>query len=487
MQVDLVPIVGGAGVVSFLMIVWYLLRGIKWTTSNRAKLIFLFWRVIGRFTKRWDKSTVAKYCEPLIEEQIQQINKENPEAVYSIAEIKFSKSAPEMSTVEDGQVFIVLRGSDDAGENVLRVAEEYVRLGVMPKGRYITDGAIQEAVRVTFMSRLCSMNQEALRKWRNRHYLPCLEENETVDALGKTGYIDEYGYLMRVFLPQLELVGLRTGIEACIRVVPQTKEWLRFVHSLATKCDSDKQTAFKDVDLILREKDFGVGVVLVAKSFLVSQFGIEPHKGWVKEYLSDDDLSEIFIMGHGAENCYDALRVVGETYTSTKIQEVWGSFYRVKSRGRSNVPVVITRYIKGAVFDKEKKYKFVTDFLSRTRSELPYVDVRWREVGSYLTKHSNKFFGGRIRVGKHEFDKIARVLNRYRISLKKIDEILQNDDLNGRLENLLTMSRAPEKLYPFEQCLYKIHAWAGASDSKIIDEIDHIVFRNHAFHLEEGH
>ncbi len=469
----------------FIPIILAILGYLKWiwNPENRAKSELFVLKGLRRVgIKRFDKSTISAQTAAFMVPRIGELNEENPEMILPVAKIEFSKSLNERTRMKNGELYIRLHDSSEEGKNLVRIAEEYVRRGIMNEGRRITPPPIEKAVDLTIMHRLVSASDDALKVLHEVHIDACRSEEDTLQALEKTSYVDEVGYLTRLFLPELELVAKRIGFAIRPNVIGETREWLDFVYPIAQKCDNKPEVHTRDVDLILKGENYGVGVVLVARASVVAAFGTKPHERWIWEYLDNPEIKDIYILGHGAENCYDTLRVVGSTYLDERISGVGSSFYRTKSRGRENVPVVLVRYAKGDLIDESKKRKTIQRFLRETQKALPRIKARNSDVIAWCRRNVEYTFGPGKYVSKYDCRKITDALSQYKYTTDDLDRILGDQVIDESYQEFLQEQRI-SYLYPHEEILFKIHSAGGANRKKVIQLLKSDVMKNHAIQL----
>jgi hypothetical protein len=411
--------------------------------------------------------------------RIVELNEENPEASLPVAELKFTKKASRPTVVDNEQVYIVLKDSKNKGENLLRIAEEYVNQGVMYGARRLVNEDIRKAVNVVLTYRLIKGVDPALRIWDERHYQPCLSNTSMKDALEKVAHMDQTGgYLTRIFIPELELVARRLGVTINPRITSESREWLDIVHNISLKHHEEPEVFSQDRGpLVLRLPNIAVGFVLIAKSWRIAMYDTKYHEGWAIRHLNDPKINEVFIIGWTEENCYHAIKVLGNTYLRSEISEVWPTLYRIRSRGEENVPLILVRYIKGEGRDDAHVKKVVRAFQKMARKKLKRMFVTREKVTKWFQKTGYQYIGTRRIPHSNECRVIATVMDEGGMTIEVLDHIFEDSMVETRF-NEMVKEKGISHISVKDEVLYRIHVAMGFKDEEIIPRLDPMIFLN---------
>ena len=480
-------------VIEFIVQVYYLvvLLAPVFALSGFLALILGFLRsdrfkvwVLSKLTiasKIFDKPNIGAQCARFMKPRIRELNNENPEATLPLINLKFTKYLPESVKLgpNEDNVIIVLRNSKNKAENLLKIAERYVSKGVMPRGHCIVDKNIEKAVKVTMMHRLLSDIDQSLRLWEEKHYKPCVSIDDLRETLETVYYIDKLGgYLTRLFLPQLELVARRHTIGIDTQIFDESREWLRNVHDMARKHDSDPDVFRKHVGTLdFFQGNIGVSTVLVARSSAIRKSGIERHKRRVILALNSRVISEVYLIGTSQRNCFHTLRLLGETYLDKRIAEVWPTFYRTRSRGEDGVPIVLVRYIKAQAGNDQKKKEVVRRFQKEVRKQLKRVLVTPNRLIDWVKEHGERNFGRAVVISELSAQEISKIMTDEDMTMDALSYIFENEDTQLRYEDMLTDNEI-ESLGPRDEIVFRIYTTLGEQDSDILPHLDPNIFMN---------
>lgn len=467
-------LVFAAPVIGLIMFLSFLAGWILWIVSDKGKLAILSF--LSRVFKRLDKSVIGQQCAVFMKPRIRELSQENPEAALPLLRLAFTKTLEDSVSVDEkNQVIILLKESKNKAENLLRIANAYVTKGVLHGARRIVTSEIKQAVEVTVMHRLLKDVDSALRLWDEHHYQPCISEEQTRVALEKVYYMDRFGYLTRMFLSELELVSRRLGVGVFPEVVLESKEWLSFAHEISQKHDANPVIHNRDVPLVLRLPNIAVGVIMVARSWILAKYGTDAHEARLISYLGDPRISEIYIIGWGEENCYQTINLIGKTYLKSGIAEIYPTLFRAKSRGMENQPVVLARYVKGPLQDEHELREQIRRFMKEGRKELKRVYATVHKLLNWFEKNEEKCLGTRGQIKRHHCDIISRIMHNEDMTMDALDYIFESPDLQDRLERFLGKQNIP-KLHPKDQVLYRIYAALGLDDREIMPRLDPRIF-----------
>lgn len=454
------------GTMSFLALI------VGWIVSPRFRLWLL------SLSKRFDKTRIGEQCAVFMGPRIKSLNEENPEAFMPLVKLEFTKKPFEVAKLDpNDNVIIVLKDANDKAENLLRITERYVSKGVMPRGRRLVDSKTKRAVEVTLMFRLLSNVDEALKLWDREHYQPCLEKPETRETLEVVHYVDRHGgYLTRMFLPQLELIALREGPVIRPVLVEETNAWLSNIYKIALKHHDDPDIYEKEEgELTFIQDNFGVQVVLVARSALVRNSGIKPHKRRVLMALANPSIQFVYIIGMGETNCFHSVRLVGETYLDPRIASIWPAFYRTRSRGKDHSPMVLVRYTKGPLPDVHNKKRRFNSFQKMVRKELKKVRVTSALLDEWIQKNGQLYLGNDSQLSRNDAVAISKTMNDEDMTMDVLPYLFENEECNLRHEEFLR-KRNIDSLSSKDSILYRIHVLLDRDDSEIIPFLDPRIF-----------
>lgn len=412
--------------------------------------------------------------------RIKALNEENSEAIMPLIKLEFTKNPFETAKLDPSDnVIIVLKDAKDKAENLLRIAERYVRKGVMPRGRRLVDTKTEQAVDVALIFRLLSNVDEALNLWDERHYKPCLENSEMRERLEKVHYIDKQGgYLTRMFLPQLELIALREGPIIRPGLVNEAESWLANIYNIALKHHDDPEIYKKELgDLTFIQDNFGVQVVLVAIPARIKEFGLKLHKRRVLMALANPAIDFIYIVGMGEVNCFHSVRLFGETYLDPRITRIWSTFYRTRSRGTDFVPMTLVRYSKGSLPNIEMKKQQFNGFQKQVRKELKKERVTPDRLIAWFSDEGELYLGGKYYLSRNEAAEISKTMNNNDMTMDVLTYLFENEELNLRYEELLN-EYGVSTISAKDKIIFRIHALLGKDNKDIIPYLEPKIFMN---------
>ena len=158
-----------------------------------------------------------------------------------------------------------------------------------------------------------------------------------------------------------------------------------------------------------------------------------------------------------------------------RIAEVWSTFYRTKSRGEEEIPIVVVRYIKGQMGDESKKRKQIRDFLKSARKKLNLLPVTVGRLKKWLEENGESFLGNIQQISSKDYSMIAKIMNREEMTMDILDYIFENEDIQIRYNDFLNNEKLDE-LDSLNHLLYRIYSALQISDEDILPLLDPKLF-----------
>jgi hypothetical protein len=221
------------------------------------------------------KQVIAKDIRSRILKVSKEVTKEVKDIMPYDLKICWVKETNFQSFVEGNQVIVRMNNKHTTKtKNVVYALSQYVENGLMPKARnYIDKSIIKCADLVMTRKLLITCYEEGLNDFDKNYLSPVMHNNADMENdIRNLMKLDEAGLFVRILLKEF--------MEQSQKIYPQmpdpcliaeSSEFVRFLYNVVTKETGDY------TDLIMNREYFKVGVIILFKEEILSNYGYAPY------------------------------------------------------------------------------------------------------------------------------------------------------------------------------------------------------------------
>lgn len=254
-------------------------------------------KVSGRFAwagTSFRKQQVASGIRSKIMRASKDLSKESDEILTYDLKVEWVSESDRDSFVQANQVIVRMSQSNNPQRNMVYAVREFISHGFMPEARRYVDGKILAAADLAVTRKLLLRLPDNVADYFIDNFLiPELAQDEDLRGLlERVIRLDQTGMLVPVMVGEFVRAGRRLyGEPPDPRLVAESKDFLRFLHALATR-EGDM------VDLEFNGTHIKTAIGYAAKGETLTKYGTRRHLQRIFSGL-DRGLRTIYIFGYG--------------------------------------------------------------------------------------------------------------------------------------------------------------------------------------------
>jgi hypothetical protein len=265
--------------VLFLLSVIYLVKNPEKADQwNNIITRLNFWN-----KERRERKLISTSLDYRITAAAKQINKEADGILPFGLRIKWKSPEEATAYVQNNEVIVVLRKSDDLDKNIVDACMAYVPKALIPKARNTIDATLLDSMDLYLTSRILSQgNYSSAYNYFSKNILDELRTNSTAfnSLFEAVGSLDSVGLYTRVLLEEFKRLGDQLyGTLEESQYKAETVDFLKFLARIATRQPGDDTTP-----LFFSGRKIRIGIVLFAKRDTLTISGVE---AYVRRIYSD--------------------------------------------------------------------------------------------------------------------------------------------------------------------------------------------------------
>jgi len=224
-----------------------------------------------------------------------ELSRENDEILPYDLKIEWVAETDKETFVKSNQVIVRMSQTKNPHKNMVYAIREYVSQGLMPQARRYVDGKVLNAADLAVTRKLLFMFSDNAADYFIDHFLvPEMERDVELRELVETVIrLDQCGMLVPVMVTEFVRAGKKLfGELPDPSLIAESKEFLRFLHSVATR----EQGEF--VELEFNRVHIKTAIVLAVKSETYTRYGTRAHLNRILSGL-DKGLRTIYLFSYG--------------------------------------------------------------------------------------------------------------------------------------------------------------------------------------------
>lgn len=308
-------------------------------TDNFQTIVGWIWLAVSTVVRSADRNAVRFRVQGEVNTALNVALASGPREIRE-GKLRIRWVAPDQarSVLSGGDVVVCLHRSQFHEENVANAVIAYLPLAIVPRARrYVarrTMQAVDLVLAKSVVDRTRSGPRGSMQAFLLRHVDPAIRDDAILrKKVERTNAIDITGWLTRLFLDELRVFGdrLYPG-ESDHAYVIEADRFHSWLYGLSVRPRG------MNVQLWFSGKIIRAGVIMVARTVVVEESGVQPYLRWVDRYVERFKVNAIYVIASDTTIPY-AKRIVNYAELNAKIDSIAEYEYRPRPEFRSRVPL----------------------------------------------------------------------------------------------------------------------------------------------------
>jgi len=261
-----------------------------------CKVVLFFVSGVPKLKRGWDRRAVASSIQDAVNCACDRINKKSPGVLPHAIKIEWVRTEEPEAFIRGGKGIVRLKHFVNQDRNIVDSTLLYLKVGLLPRSKNYLDKTLRRSCEFKVATQVFQGKRDS-GAWDYfcNHYLDpaILEDSSLQRDIQLLDDLDFAGFFTHVFLTEVNQAGQKLlGAVPSRPMQEELRNFAKFLQRIALKGQEE------DVPLAFEGVKVKAGIILVARSETIEQYGIRPYINRLYRCVNEG-YDSIYIQGWG--------------------------------------------------------------------------------------------------------------------------------------------------------------------------------------------